>query len=219
MKEIDFIPEWYKANRNRKRRYHRQYVLLGSLLAIMMIWSFVIGQYVDQVRADVEGVQSIFERGKEKIDEGIQLESEIALLRHQARILEATAPRTDVSAMIAELSWLVRDSIVLSKLTLKNEPIDAGLDKGPASSGLVQIGAASRGRGSSELSLTPTRTRVTLTGVALKGADAAALISRLEESAYFDHVTPVYSKAVKIKDHDVTEFEIRCYVADYTIQK
>lgn len=218
MKEIDFIPEWYKANRNRKRRYHRQYILLGSLLAIMMTWSFVVGQYVEQVRADVEGVQSIFERGKEKMQQGMLLESEIALLQHQARILEATAPRTDVSAMIAELTWLVRDSIVLSKLTLKNEAIDAGANQGSTPAGLVQIGGASRGRGSSDLSLTPTRTRVTLTGVALKGADAAALIARLEESAYFDHVAPVYSKAVKIKDHDVTEFEIRCYVADYKIK-
>nr|MBC8379068.1 hypothetical protein [Planctomycetota bacterium] len=51
MKEIDFIPEWYKASQNRMKRYHRQYILLASLLTIMMAWSFIIGGYIEKVRA------------------------------------------------------------------------------------------------------------------------------------------------------------------------
>lgn len=219
MKEIDFIPEWYKANQNRKKRYHRQYILLISMVAIMMTWSFVIGQYVEQVRSEVEDIQSVFKRGEQKVDEGMLLESEITLLQHQARILDATAPRTDVSAIVAELSCLIGDTIVLSKLSLKNEALEQGQKKDSASSGIVQIGSSSRGKGASEVSLTPTRIQVILTGIAIKGADAATLISRLEESAYFEHVSPIFTKAAKVKDSDVTEFEIRCYVADYKIQK
>jgi hypothetical protein len=219
MKEIDFIPEWYKANRNRKKSYHRQYVLLGTLMAMMMIWSFVIGQYVEQVRADVEDIQSVFERGKMTIEQGMVLEAEIAMLQQQARILDATAPRTDMSSVIAELTWLIRGSVVLSKLSMINEVIEPKQADRLTSTGVVRIGASSGGNGAAEMSLSPTRTRVTLTGVALTGADAAALISALEESAYFEQVTPVFTKAVKVKDCDVTEFEIRMYVADYTIQK
>lgn len=219
MKEIDFIPEWYKANQNRRKSYHRQYVLLGTLMAIMMIWSFVIGQYVEQVRADVEDIQAVFERGKETIEQGMVLEAEIALLKQQARILDATAPRTEMSSVIAELTWLIRGPVVLSKLSMINEAIEPKQAQQQTSTGVVRIGSSASGSGAAEMSLSPTRTRVTLTGVALTGADAAALISALEESAYFEQVTPVYTKAVKVKDCDVTEFEIRMYVADYKIQK
>lgn len=219
MKDIDFIPEWYKANQNRKKRYHRQYALLISLLAVMMAWSFVIGQYVEQVRSEVEGIGSVFEKGQEKINQGMLLESDIALLQHQAGILDAVTPRTKVSAIIAELSWQVRDTIVLSKLSLTKEPVQLDQEKSSPSTGVVQIGSSSRGKTPNAELMAPTRTRIVLTGYATQGADAAILISRLEESAYFDHVSPIYTKAVKVKDCDVTEFEICCYVADYKIEK
>ena len=220
MKDIDFIPEWYKANQNRKRRYHRQYILLGSLLTLMMVWSFIVGQYVERVRADVEDVQTVFEKGKAKVDEGIQLQAEIASLQHQVQIVDATSPRTHISAMIAELSYLIRDNIILSKLSFNDEEIEFDNEQPSTPAGVVvQVGSSSRGNKTSEVSLEPKRTKVILTGIAAKPADAATLISRLEQSDYFQQVLPVYTKAKKVKEHDVTEFEIRCFVADYKIQK
>ena len=61
----------------------------------------------------------------------------------------------------------------------------------------------------------PSHCKVVLTGIAARPADAALLIARLEKTEYFDHVLLVYSKPKKVKDKDVTEFEIRCFVADY----
>ena len=66
---------------------------------------------------------------------------------------------------------------------------------------------------------TPLRTKVSLTGIAARPADAALLIARLEQTDYFEQVTLVFSKPQKFKDNDVTEFEIRCFVADYRIRK
>lgn len=218
MKEIDFIPEWYKANKSRQKSYHRQYVLLATLLALMMVWSFVVGQYVEQVRADVEDVQSVYERGTLMVNKGILLESEITSLQHQVQILEVTMPRTKVSAVIAELSWLIRDDIVLRKLSLKNEEIEVSKQQTQVPSGIVQVRSSAKAKDVSEVFL-PTRTRVVLTGIAGKGSDAAALISRLEESDYFEQVSPVYMRTKKMKDYDVTEFEICCFVADYKIEK
>ena len=219
MKEIDFIPEWYKASQNRMKRYHRQYILLASLLAIMMTWSFIIGGYIEKVRADVEGVQAVFEKGKEKVDEGLRLEFEIAWLNRQEKVLEAVTPRTALSCVIGELSYLIRDDIILSKVVMRNEAIQTSSSKQSAPTGsVVQIGSTSGGKDAGSFSLDPTRTKVILTGVAARPADAAMLISRLEQSDYFEQETLVYSKPKKIKEHDVTEFEIQCFVADYKIQ-
>ncbi len=218
MKEIDFIPEWYKANQNRRKRYHRQYVLLVLLLVVMMGWSFFVGEYVEQVRADVETIQSIYDKGSLKVQEGMQLEEEIAMLKHQAALIEAAAPRTDISPILAELSWQIRGNIVLSGLSFKSEVIQEAKESSGLPAGIVRIGGSKRANESMAY-MTPMRMCITLTGIAEQGADAALLISRLEGSDYFDHVSPVYTKAAKVKDCDVTEFEIRCYLADYRLEK
>ena len=42
MNEIDFIPQWYKAGRERKQRYIRQYALMATLFTLMLGWGFFI---------------------------------------------------------------------------------------------------------------------------------------------------------------------------------
>jgi hypothetical protein len=148
------------------------------------------------------------------------LQSDIALLQKQVRILDAATPRTNVSVIIAELSYLIRDNIILIKLSFIDEEIEFKQDQPSAPTGaIVQVGPSPRTNKTSEVSLTPKRTKVVLTGIAAKPADAAVLISRLEQSDYFEQVLPVYTKAKEVKEHDVYEFEIRCFVADYKIGK
>jgi hypothetical protein len=217
MKEIDFIPEWYKANQNRKKSYHRQYVMLACLFVLLMVWSFVVGEYIDQLRAEVEDIQLVFEKGKEKVNQALSLEAEIALLQQQSQLLETTAPRTDISPILAELSWLIRDNIVLSRLSLKNEPFEYTNSKASTAPGVVHVGSAPQDKNA--VSAQATRIKITLTGIAARAADAAELISHLEDSDYFEQVSPVYTKAAKVKGRDITEFEIRMFVADYNVQK
>lgn len=218
MKEIDFIPEWHKADRKRQKSFRRQYVLLALLFAMLMGWSFVVGQHVERVSADVRDIQGLFEKGKMKIDEGLLLEVEIADLKSKTRVLESLSPRTNVSAVIAELSWLVREDVILSKLSFKNEVIAEGAkSKSTGAAAVVQIGASGQKTSDADQLLRPMRTRMTLTGIAAEPGDAARLISQLEQSAYFEQETLVYSKPKEIRDNDVTEFEITCVVADYKI--
>lgn len=215
MKEIDFIPEWYKASQKRRKRYHRQYVLLGTLFAMMMGWSFIEGRHVQTVKADVGDVQRVIDNNRTLVDDGAAIEAELAFLKQQTEILQMAASRTAVSTVIAELSALMGDNIILSRLSLKDEAIEES-KVSAASAVKVQMGAA--GNKKDEV-LKQTRLCVTLTGIAATPADAARLISQLEQSAYFHQETLVYSKPKTVKMHDVTEFEIRCYVADYQMKQ
>ncbi|MHC4551612.1 MAG: PilN domain-containing protein [Planctomycetota bacterium] len=215
MKEIDFIPEWYKASQTRRKRYHRQYMILATMLVLMMGWSFVVGRHVENVKADVGEIQSVVETRRAMVNEGTELEAEILQLKQQADILKMAESRTDVSMVIAELSALVGDNIILSRLSLKDEVIKEP-KKSAVSTTTVQIGAAVQKK---DGLLKQMRKCVTLTGIAAAPADAARLISQLEQSPYFRQETLVYSKPKTVKKHNVTEFEIRCYVADYKTRK
>ena len=51
MKEIDFLPEWYKSGRRRQVNYRAQYIILSGVFAVMMVWNYVSATSVSKVRA------------------------------------------------------------------------------------------------------------------------------------------------------------------------
>ena len=218
MKEIDFIPEWHKADRIRKRRYSRQYILTAIVFATMVVWSFVVGHHVERVSAEVEEIQTVITRGNERVERALTLQSEIAEMEQKTKLLEKIVSRTKVTAILGELSYLIQENIILSKLSFTNEPIEEFEKKNRTPGAVVQMGMTTKQQ-DAVVPEFPSRQKVTLAGIAARPADAAALIARLEQAEYFQQVALVFSKPKKIKDKDVTEFEISCYVADYQIQK
>ena len=218
MKEIDFIPEWYRANQVRKRRYARQYAIMTVVFVGMMVWSLIVGRHVKSVSAEVQEIQTAFAKGSSRVQQTQQLKSEIAVMQQKTAILDKITSRTPITAVLGELSCWVRENIVLNKLSLTYEPITELKKEASASAIVVQLRDSKR-RQDDVIPDTPLRLKVTLAGIAAKPADAAALITGLEEAEYFQEVALVFSRPKSIMDENVTEFEIRCYVADYYIEK
>lgn len=218
MKEIDFIPEWYKADQVRKRRYARQYMIIAIIFTVMMVWSFIVGRHVKSVSAEVREIQTVFAKGSDKVQQTQQLQSEIAAMKQKTTILDKITSRTNVTAVLGELAYWIQENIVLNKLSLTYEPVRE-LKKDPSALAAVVQLKDSAHQQDKVIPETPSRLKVTLAGIAARPADAAALTACLEEADYFQEVALVFSRSKKIMDKDVTEFEIRCYVADYRIQK
>lgn len=218
MKEIDFIPEWYKADRIRKRRYARQYTIIAVIFGVMMVWSFIVGRHVNHVSAEVEDIKAAVAKSRDKVYQTQLLQVDIAAMKQKADVLDSITSRTEITAILGELAYLVQEDIVLDRLSLMNEPIEEIKTESPVSGAVVQIGKAKE-RQNAVVPKTPSRVKVTLSGIAARPADAATLIASLEQADYFQQVALIFSRPQKFMDKDVTEFEISCYVADYRIQK
>ncbi|OQY03040.1 MAG: hypothetical protein B6I25_08535 [Planctomycetales bacterium 4572_13] len=216
MKEIDFIPQWYKAGRERKRRYIRHYTLMGVLFSLMLGWGFIINGHVSRVSAEVEEIQTAFEKGRLRGEQAAILESRIAEMRQKTTLLDKIESRTKMTAILGELSYLIGENVILSKLSLQDELIQNSIRKNAfASAAVVRVSGSQKDDQDVVIPASPSHCRVVLTGIAARPADAALLIARLEQTDYFDQVSLIYSKPKEVKDKDVTEFEIRCFVADY----
>jgi hypothetical protein len=147
----------------------------------------------------------------------VLLENEITSMKEKTALLDDISSRTDLTAILGEIAFLMREDIILSKLSIKNEPIENSNDKGPSKKiAVVQVGKKNKDQ-TAVAPQSPSRLKVVLTGIAAQPADAADLIARLEETPYFEHVVLVFSKPKTVRRQDVTEFEIQCYVADYRI--
>ena len=211
MREIDFIPLWYKAGRKRRVSYHRQYAVIGVVFAFMLVWSFVSGHSISNAKADIRFLENDIKAGSATFDEFNRLENTINGISDKADILTRLDTGIDISAVFAEVSFILSERIVLSRFELSNEKFT---DKSGTSSSRVLIGSRAAHKKSS-LPENDTRFLVTIAGVAADASDVAGLIAKLEDSAYFCRIIPGFSRNREISGHLATEFEIKCYIANY----
>jgi len=218
MKELDFLPDWYRADRNRKHRRRRHCILFGIITALVAGWSFIAGRSVSGLQAETRQMEASLQQKQQTVQTAMEMQQQIEQLKGQADVLQTLTPRTAISAVLGELSAQACDNIILGRVTLTLEPIAEAAAPAEESPGVVRLGAAKTAV-SSPLPKALQRTRLTLTGIAVGAADVARLIENLETSHYFENVSPGFSRAKKINNREVTEFEIACTVADYKVQK
>jgi len=235
VKELDFLPEWYKEDRRRQAHVRRQYGALGIVFLVMMTFNVTAlhragkasaeGARLENQRVGAEAVVHEFETLTKRLNE----------LKTRASLVEQMDSRIDIAAVVAELSHLIGDSVVLRKVEIQAEPLGRTEDKGQAKSGVVRL--ADRPLTSEKaMPLGRVKFRIVLTGVATHPADVPDLVCRLDGSRYFQRVHPLFygntrsqagaKPALQLQEggtavrplsaSELTEFEIACYLANYT---
>lgn len=222
MKEIDFLPSWYKSDRRRQMSYRTQCVALACVFVAMMVWNFVCAHSVSKARGEL--TQNIV-RQAEAISasrEFARVEHEVAQLQKKADFIDRIDSKIDVGSVLAEMSFLIENNVILSKVELLAERLFSRRRAQGGGGSAVKI-AGGPGITKKELPLGHARFKVVIGGVASKASDVAELICRLEDSPYFFHVIPSFSRNKNIKaaagaakeDFQLSEFEIVCYLANY----
>jgi len=216
MKEIDFIPQWYRDRQKQQVGYHTQYVVIIGIFAAIVLWSFVTCYSVSKAKARIKRIQASLAANADLTAECNQLTTVLNRLRDKARILDKLNHKTSIANVIAELSFLVPDNVILRKVDIGLERFEAGVVS--ANTSHVRL-LRRRADAAGAMPAQDSRFKVVLAGIAAGVEDVAALISQLEDSSYFCQVVPGFSRAAKVKDFIVTEFEISCYLANYVQHK
>jgi LEA14-like dessication related protein len=216
MKEIDFIPQWYRDGQKQKVNYRTQCVVVICIFVAIVFWSFGTCYSVSRAKAQINRIQESLAANADLAAEFSQLTTAMAELREKAEILDKLDHKTSIANVIGELSFLVTDNIILKKVDVSLERFTTGaVSANKSRVRLLKSGNDAAGAIPQE----DTRFKVAITGVGAGVEDVAALISQLENSSYFCQVVPGFSRAGKVKDFIVTEFEISCYLANYEQQK
>jgi len=221
VKEIDFLPEWYKSGRKRQVGYRTQVIGLGGVLVIMIVWNFVTNHSISKAKAEVEQRKAMQADAESVSREFAGIKSEVTGLQKKVKSVEEMDSKIDVANVLAEVSFLIDDNIVLSQLEFNAESFVDGQGGKASRRTAAAAGAAGRnfvGKGAPPLG--DVRFKVVIRGVASDASDIADLICKLEESPYFFLVYPSFSRNKKMnvgtgKDFQVSEFEIGCYLANY----
>ena len=222
MKEIDFLPKWYKSGRRREVSYRKQYIVLVGIFVIMMAWNFVATSSISKATAELSREKSRQAEAESASREFARIKSQVTGLQERAKSIEEIDSKIDVANVLAEMSFLIGEKVVLSKVEFKAERF---IDKQEArmnSGSVIRVAGGNFG-GREAMLPGDVRFKVVISGVASDGSDVAELICKLEDSPYFCQVIPLFSRNRKMRagsglageDLQVSEFEISCYLANY----
>ena len=205
MKEIDFLPVWYKKSRRQQFRYRWQYVIIIIGFVFMAGWSFFSGKIASDSHAYVmdEGISTTGEYQKYQA----QLKQ---LTAHEA-LIEKCSSKVMLSSVMAELSFIVDESIILNQFEITAEKYEPGKIANVTATSIIRKTANAQNENIEQDIIY----KVVLYGIATDNNAVAKLLCDLEQSQYFCNVIPSYSKNVKLKDKFLSEFEISCYIANF----
>jgi Tfp pilus assembly protein PilN len=236
MKEIDFIPEWYKRGAMYQIIYRSQYFVLAGIFVIIVVWNFISAKSVSNATAEINQIASKYAEAEESVQKFANLQKQLDQLKERADLLEEIDSRINVPGILAEISYLVDDRIVLNEVKFAAEEFVQNQPNQTAGSSTVRD-ASFRSSDNTGLAIGNVKFKITIRGVSTDASDAARLICKLEDSPYFFRVIPVYSrnttkskgtdkmsrelgiaKADATGDYRLNEFEINCYLENYRQQ-
>ena len=193
MKEIDFLPEWYKSGRRRQVSYRTQYIAIGGVFVVMVVWSFIATHSISQARAQSAQMATNQAQAEKVSVKVAELENEISMLRKNADSIEEIDSRIDVAGILAELSFLINEKIILRKAEFTAEKFLDEQDVKSSPAAVVRVVQANLSN-KKELPLGNVRFKVVIAGVAADASDVATLMCKLEDSPYFCQVVLAFSR-------------------------
>jgi len=233
VKELDFLPEWYKDNQRRQSHVRRQYVALVVVFLVMITFNGTAIHRAGKAAAEAARLENQRVGAEAVVHEFDVLTKRLNELKIRSSLVDQMDSQVDMAAILAEMSHVIGDSIVLRKLEILAEPFGRAEEKGQTKSAVVRL-AGRTTNSDKETSLGHVKFRIVLTGLAAHPADVADLVCQLDASPYFQRVHPsfygnakvslgarsagVQEGAAALKSQamlDVTEFEIACYLANF----
>lgn len=236
MKEIDFLPEWYKESRRQRLHVCRQYVVLTVAFIAMISYNVTSTHRISRASAELTRLEQKRTEAESAFQEFNAVTGDLNKVRAKADLIERIDSKINVAAVLAEMSHILGETVVLSRVEFIAEPL-ADDERGPGM-GETGVRAADGRNGTSRKTLVGSvRFRIVLSGVAVSPADVAALVRRLDDSSYFHRVDASFWRNGKVQvsgkgvpaspksqtnavsagqpeSLEVTEFEVVCYLAN-----
>lgn len=236
MKEIDFLPEWYRESKRRRSRLRKQYAALVLIFTCMMTYNLAVTHHTARATARLACFEDERISAESVLHEFNIISKELGEVRVKADLVEQIDAKIDVSAVLAELSHVIDATVVLTRVEAVAEPVSGSSDSKEAkTSGLRTVESGVPSAPSPHLG--QAKFRILLAGLAASPADVAGLVCRLDESSYFRNVhaswrnsavdLPVAERNVGRKPPgtpaaaprdvsiEVSEFEIVCHLANF----
>ena len=204
MKEIDFVPDWYRASRRRRRDLMVRVTCLG-ILAVAMIAASA-GRYAQtaSARKDLTHLQASFKGQADVIHGRSVLELRLEQLRDKQQLLANVAGGAALHGLLAALSHLMPDAVVLTELRVAQgrRIADARPPEGEASEHAAPPAGDRDGT-------------LEIKGRAASDVNVGSLMTNMARSRLFRDVRLRYAKPVVVNGRQARDFKLTCRLPQF----
>lgn len=223
MKNIDLIPQWYKASKRRQRSLRGQYIFLSAAIVIVVFWNFVNANSLSNAKAQYHNKQRLLDDSQSIIQEYDKIKKEIMQSQKKAEILQDIDSKINIPAIISELGFVADEKVVLSDLKFTS---DSKLSSRSGSKQGIRVSNTISNK-KEKVPVGNVRFKGLIRGVAADTADVGEFVRRLESSDYFQSVSLAYSRTSNVKislgkktsEKKVSQFEINCYLENFELKR
>jgi Tfp pilus assembly protein PilN len=199
MRELDFLPDWYRKLHRRKRFVMLQMWLSIAIICALGLRIFLAGR---NVRADEESLATL-QAQLDQTNGQLQKLHESQVLRQQlsqqAEIVAKLGPHVPTARLLNAL-----DEVMPRQMGLLDLSVDTQMSQKAATG----IAAAS-----GNVPTIDRRVSIRLHGVAPSGEDVGDFLARLASVPYFENINPSYSRDRNEGGHTMREFEVTFSIA------
>jgi hypothetical protein len=175
------------------------------MFALMMIWNFASINSISKSTAELAQIASKQSAAQIASKEFTNLKNKVTELQKKTRIIEEIDSRINVASVLAEMSFLIDEKIVLKKVEFIAEKLSD--QQAPTNSGSAVRVAIAEFNTKQKLPLGDVRFKVLINGIAADASDVAALVCKLEDSPYFCQVYPNFSRNKTLETIGKTEIQ------------
>ncbi len=212
MRNIDFMPEWYRADR-RRRNSHLTRMWLGIIgLAALFLWFTVGRSRVNEAEGHLAHLRSqnrTVQAGLGIID---QLRDEQALLLEKYKLAVQLTPRISCVETLVGLAELIPPQVAVQHLELRSSQEQPRKAKSLASV-VAKLSDSKADSGNEEHSKNQ-ELQIGLVGLAPSEMDVAVLVGQLSGRQDFHGVNLEYCNATTIEDREGCTFKLKFVVRD-----
>jgi len=237
VKEIDFLPDWYKEGKRRRMRTRWQCIALSVLFLLMVAYNTISARRIAAATAALSLLDEQRMQAETVMHEFDALDKQLAEYQTEVQSLQRMDSRIEPAAVLAEISHVIGRHIALRRVEFIAEPVAAETGA-TVHNGTTVRAAATAHRSGKTQPLGDVRFRILLVGVAASPENVGELVCQLEASSFFCNVhpsgfrnasievpggpphSPADAKTKKVgtpsnETLQVSEFEITCYLANY----
>ena len=197
MREIDFLPDRVKAQRDRRRRLAVQGYLMIVCLVGLAFLGYMSHVRVARAQGELDLLTSRGDAMKRQLALRDTMEEQLSDLMIKKRIEEQLGRRVGTLDVLGELQRVMPDSMTLTNLAMETVEIRM---------------PAVAGRPGGEAEKPVKRVRLVLTGMAPSDVDVANFIGQLAGSKVFEDVNMGYARNITYRGRTARKFQASCYV-------
>jgi len=192
MKEIDFVPQWYRSSQRRRNDLAVRVACLCMLVAAMVAWSIRNLAVVQMAEADTAALQESYRSQGALQDQHAALQRRLQQLEGRRALLRALRGGVRAEQVLAELSHLMPEAMALTNVTLRqHDRLEFKNSQG----------GAQRDRGS-------LRGLMEVEGLAASHGHVGSFLAALERSPCFRGLEMKYSKPVVREGRQARDFRV-----------